>query len=108
MNTSDWDLLFRQRPKIFCESANSAYSGEFFLLALLSAESPEATDIYAFTPQHMKRLSQMLTARVAEYEKEHGAIDTEWNPNITSPIQIKSDQDKGDENGKNNDSKSSS
>ncbi len=76
----------KKAPKVFCESINVAFTPEFFVMSLSSGEQH---DIYSLTPQHMKRLSQYLTHQVSEFEKSHGEIKTQWNPNIVSPLQPK-------------------
>ncbi len=73
----------KNAPKLFCESISVGYTPEFFVM---SVSSGSQASIYSLTPQHVKRLQQYLTHQVAEYEKEHGAIKAEWNPNIVSPI----------------------
>ena len=72
--------------KKFCDNIAAAFSQEFFLMGMFSGEERE---VYALTPQHMKRLSQYLTTQVAEYEKKFGEIDAAWKPSIESPIQTK-------------------
>lgn len=76
----------KNAPKVFCESINVAYTPEFFVMSLSSGSQ---TGIYALTPQHTKRLVQYLTHQIAEYEKTHGEVKAEWNPNIVSPLQPK-------------------
>lgn len=76
----------KNAPKVFCESINVAFTPEFFVMSLSSGDQ---SSIYSLTPQHMKRLQQYLTHQVSEYEKAHGEIKTQWNPNIVSPIQPK-------------------
>ncbi len=75
---------FRNEPKEFCESIQLAYTPEYFAMALSSGE---AGVVYAITPQHAKRFAQYLAHQVAEFEKEHGAITAQWNPNVVSPVQ---------------------
>ncbi len=74
----------KKAPKLFCESINLAFTPEYFVLGLSSGNQGT---IYSLTPQHVKRLQQYLNHQVSEYEKEHGAIKAEWNPNIVSPVQ---------------------
>jgi hypothetical protein len=76
----------KKAPKVFCESINVAFTPEFFVMSLSSGDQ---SSIYSLTPQHMKRLQQYLTHQVAEYEKAHGEVKTQWTPNIVSPIQPK-------------------
>jgi hypothetical protein len=75
---------FKKVPKQFCENISAGFTEDFFAMAL---HSGEAAATYALTPEHMKRLAQYLAHQVKEYEKAHGAINAEWNPNIKSPIQ---------------------
>lgn len=71
-------------PKVFCERAQVAYSPEFFILGLQSGGNGT---VYTLTPQHAKRLAQYLTHQVSEFEDKHGEIDSNWNPNVVSPVQ---------------------
>jgi len=71
-------------PKQFCDNVTVGCSKEAFILIMQTGGTGTA---YAFTPEHAKRLSQSLAHNIAEYEKSHGKIDAEWNPNIKSPIQ---------------------
>jgi hypothetical protein len=75
---------FKNTPKVFCETVQLAYTPEYFVMALSSGSDGT---IYALTPEHAKRLAQYLTHQVGEYEKEHGAVEAKWNPNIVSPVQ---------------------
>lgn len=74
----------QKAPKLFCENVQTAFTPEYFVLGFTSGN--QAT-IYSFTPAHLKRLSQKLTHDIAEFEKKHGEITAEWNPNIVSPVQ---------------------
>jgi hypothetical protein len=74
----------KNAPKLFCESVNMAFTPEFFVMSLSSGS--QAT-IYAFSPEHTKRLAQYLDHQVKEYEEKHGKIDAEWDPKIVSPVQ---------------------
>lgn len=74
----------KKAPKLFCESINVAFTPEYFVMALSSGTQGA---IYTLTPQHLKRLEQYLTHQISEYEKEHGEIKANWNPNIVSPVQ---------------------
>jgi hypothetical protein len=74
----------KQAPKMFCESINLAFTPEYFVLGLVSGAQG---NLYALTPQHVKRLQQYLEHQVKEYEEKHGEITAEWNPNIVSPVQ---------------------
>ena len=75
---------FKNAPKMFCESINVAYTQEFFVMGLSSGAQ---SSIYSLTTQHCKRLQQYLTHQISEYEKMHGEIKADWNPNIVSPLQ---------------------
>lgn len=80
-------------PKQFCDNITVGFTQEFFAMGMHTGESGV---MYALTPQHMKRLAQSLTYHVAEYEKQHGAINAEWKPGVQSPIQTKDVMDGGD------------
>lgn len=73
-----------EAEKVFCEKVNGGFTQEFFVMAMCSGSDEK---YYALTPQHLKRLSQWLAHQVTEYEKQHGAINAEWNPNMKSPFQ---------------------
>jgi len=75
---------FKAAPKLFCENISLAFTPEYFVL---SASSGAQNAVYELTPEHAKRLSQYLSHHISDYEKEHGEIKAEWNPNIVSPIQ---------------------
>lgn len=74
----------KDAPKIFCETVHMGYTPEYFIVALSSGNQGT---IYTLTPQHAKRLQQQLTHQLSEYEREHGTVSAEWNPNIVSPVQ---------------------
>ena len=71
-------------PKIFCENIKVGFTPEYFVVALSSGSQ---SAIYSLTPAHTKRLQQYLTHELTQYEKVHGEINAEWNPNIVSPVQ---------------------
>lgn len=73
-------------PKQFCENITVGFSQEFFVMGMLNGE---AANFYSLTPQHMKRLSQYLSAQISDFEKKYGEINAEWKPGIESPIQTK-------------------
>lgn len=73
----------KNAPKLFCESVSVGFTPEYFVMGLNSGAQAA---IYALTPQHLKRLHQYLAHQINEYEKEHGAIKAEWNPNVPSPL----------------------
>lgn len=74
----------QKAPKLFCENIRLGYSPEFFIMGLSSGSQ---SSIFSLTPQHTKRLLQYLAHEVAQYEKVHGDIKADWNPNIVSPVQ---------------------
>ena len=78
------DLL--KAPKQFIDSVMGGFTDEHFILAMLSGENAH---IYAVTPQHAKRIAQWLAYQIAEYEKKHGHINSEWTLGMKSPIQSK-------------------
>lgn len=71
-------------PKQLCEKVTIGYSPEFFVTLMHVGRE---TGAFALTPRHAKRLSQYLAHRIAEYEKEFGEIDAQWEPGVQSPIQ---------------------
>jgi len=73
----------KSAPKLFCESVNIGFTKDYFVCSLNSGNEAE---VYAFTPQHAKRLAQYLQHQVAEYEGQYGNIATEWRPEILSPL----------------------
>ena len=76
-----------QAPKQFCDNINLGFSDEFFLMAVSSGQTGV---VYALTPQHAKRLSQMLVNNIEKYEKQFGELKTQWTENVPSPIQADS------------------
>ena len=74
----------KKAPKLFCENIQTGYSNEYFVLGLQSGHQAQA---YALTPAHAKRLVQKLAYEISEFEKRHGEITAEWNPNVVSPVQ---------------------
>lgn len=74
----------KNAPKLFCESINLGFTPEYFVMALSSGTQGS---IYSLTPQHVKRLQQYLAHQISEYEKQHGEIKADWNPNVVSPVQ---------------------
>ena len=74
----------KKAPKLFCENVKVGFTPEYLIVGLSSGNQAQ---IYALTPQHAKRLQQYLAHQLSEYEKEHGEITAEWNPNIVSPVQ---------------------
>jgi hypothetical protein len=82
MNMKPDDL--QKAPKLFCENIKIGYTPEYFVIGLSSGTQ---SSIYSLTPQHAKRLQQYLNHEVSKFEKEHGDIKAEWNPNVVSPVQ---------------------
>ena len=74
----------QKAPKLFCENIKIGFTPEFFAMGMSSGT--QAT-IYSLTPGHAKRLLQYLSHEIAQYEKLHGTINAEWNPNVVSPVQ---------------------
>ncbi len=76
---------FNKVPKQHCDNVLIGTSQESFVMAFFSGANAA---VFAFTPQHAKRLSQSLSHNLEQYEKRFGNIDAEWKPGIQSPIQI--------------------
>lgn len=74
----------KKAPKLFCENIKLGYTPEYFIMGLSSGTQ---ANIYSLTPAHTKRLLQYLTHELSQYEKTHGEIKAEWNPNVVSPVQ---------------------
>lgn len=73
-----------QSQKIFIENIKVGHTPEYFVLGISSGSELQT---YALTPAHIKRLQQYLAHEIIEYEKKHGEITAEWNPNVISPVQ---------------------
>lgn len=71
-------------PKLFCENIKLGFTPEYFVMGLSSGNQ---SSIFSLTPQHTKRLLKYLEHEIGQYEKQHGTIDAEWNPNVVSPVQ---------------------
>ena len=83
--------FWRQAPKTYCDDSNVAIVGgtigDMFLLALLSGQQ---TQVFAFTPGHIKRFSQLLSHNVKSYEDRNGVIKVDdWTPDMKAPFQVK-------------------
>lgn len=74
----------KNAPKLFVENINIGYSPEYFIIGVSSGAQAQ---VYAVTPAHAKRLKQYLEHELADFEKKHGPITAEWNPNVVSPVQ---------------------
>lgn len=76
--------VFVNSPKQFCENVSVAHTNESFAMVLLSGQNAQ---VYAFTPQHMKRLGQYIQKQVEQFEEKNGEIKAKWEPGIVSPMQ---------------------
>ena len=74
----------QKAPKLFCENIKVGYTPEYFVMGLSSGHQAQ---IYSLTPGHAKRLLQYLQHEIEKFEKDHGEITAEWNPNVVSPVQ---------------------
>ncbi len=74
----------KKAPKLFAENIKIGYTPEYFVVGISSGEQAQ---IFSLTPGHAKRLKLYLEHELSEYEKQHGTINTEWSPNVASPIQ---------------------
>lgn len=74
----------QKAPKLFCENIKVGFTPEYFVVGMSSGAQAQ---IYSLTPGHAKRLQQYLTHELEKFEKEHGEITAEWNPNVVSPVQ---------------------
>lgn len=74
----------KKAPKLFAENIKIGFTPEYFVLGISSGAQAQ---IYSLSPAHAKRLQQYLTHELAEFEKSHGEITAEWNPNVVSPVQ---------------------
>lgn len=86
--------FWRNAPKIYCDNAAMSVmqgTGDTFLMALLSGGNAQ---VFAFTPEHMKRVLQLLNHNMASYEKSHGEVTVEpWTPEMKSPYQVQDFKD---------------
>jgi hypothetical protein len=80
MNQDD----LKKAPKLFAENIKIGFTSEYFVIGLSSGAQAQ---IYSLTPGHAKRLQQYLEHEILDFEKEHGKITAEWNPNVVSPVQ---------------------
>ncbi|MEK7604693.1 MAG: hypothetical protein AAB442_02780 [Patescibacteria group bacterium] len=95
MNEQFW----RSAPKQFADDTNVAVmrgnAGKTILLAILSGANAQ---VFAFTPEHMKRFSQLIAYNVGEYEKTDGEIKVEdWTPGMKSPFSVEDFQSGSDD-----------
>ena len=74
----------QKAPKLFAENIKLGFTPEYFVMGISSGAQAQ---IYTLSPGHAKRLQQYLTHELENFEKQHGEITAEWNPNVVSPIQ---------------------
>ncbi len=74
----------KKAPKLFAENIKVGFTPEHFVLGISSGSQAQ---IYALSPAHTKRLKQYLEHEIKSFEKAHGEITAEWNPNVVSPVQ---------------------
>ncbi len=73
--------------KKFCENARVLIGEGQIIISLYSAGTPEPEN-FVLTPHHAKRLSQLFSFQIQNYETNNGTIPTSWvPPAIQSPIQ---------------------
>ncbi len=85
------EQFWREAPKTYCDDANLAIVGgligDMFLLALRSGAN---TQVFAFTPAHAKRFSQLVNHNIKTYEDRQGKIKVEdWTSEMKAPFQVK-------------------
>lgn len=90
--------FWRDATKIYCDDANIAFAegaiGDMFLLALRSGAN---TQVFAFTPGHAKRFSQLIAHNIGQYEEKKGKIKVDdWTPGMKAPFQINDLKGKGE------------
>jgi hypothetical protein len=71
-------------PKQFVDNSAIGASKEFFTFVFMAGGN---TTAFALTPEHAKRLSLALKWHLEKFERESRKIETDWNPNMPSPIQ---------------------
>lgn len=81
--------FWRNAPKTFCDDAGMSVMGgigDTFLLALRSGANAQ---VFAFTPEHAKRFSQLTAFHVKVYEEKNGKIVIDdWTPEMKAPFQV--------------------
>lgn len=82
----------KTRAKLFAEAIRLGHTPEYFVMGISSGVDSE---IYALTPQHMKRLHQYIEYELKLYEEKYGEIKAKWNPNVLSPLQRANKPQKG-------------
>lgn len=71
-------------PKRFAENARVVYLEGHLVLALYVGDAPP--ELYALTPHHAKRLSQLFAHQVKNYEIQQGVIPTNLDLSVPSPL----------------------
>lgn len=84
------EKFWREAPKTYCDDSNMAVMagtiGDMFLLALRSGANAQ---IFALTPGHVKRFSQLINFNVKNFEEKNGPIKVDdWTPEIKAPFQV--------------------
>lgn len=80
------DDVFQKLPKVVLEATRVGYTDKHFFIALKNGLN---VVVQAVDPAHMKQIVQSFQHQLKEYEKKHGEVKAEWNPNTLSPIQLK-------------------
>ncbi|HVW82542.1 MAG TPA: hypothetical protein VHC68_01175 [Candidatus Paceibacterota bacterium] len=77
---------FNKVPKLMVDSASINYTPQHFLLAFSSGPAASA---YVLPPPLMKAMLAAWSEKVADYERQHGPIDTRGaETGIQSPLQM--------------------
>ncbi|HVZ75746.1 MAG TPA: hypothetical protein VG934_00535 [Candidatus Paceibacterota bacterium] len=71
-------------PKSFSENVRVLFGEGHFVLTVYKGEMSES---YVLTPHHTKRLSQLLSFQISEYERQNGEIPAMLDLRIPSPFQ---------------------
>lgn len=80
------DDAFSKIPKVLWEASRMGMAGkDFFIMGIKNGQN---IAMQLLTPAHAKEVMQQLQWHLEEYEKEHGKIEANWNPNVLSPIQV--------------------
>jgi hypothetical protein len=84
------EQFWRSASKIYCDGANMAVMGGLGNMFLLSLHSGGNAQVFSFTPEHAKRLSQLVSHHIKSYEEVHGLINVDdWTPEMKAPFQVK-------------------
>lgn len=70
-------------PKAHCDATNTATTADMFVIALASGEDVK---VYVLTPEHAKKLAQILARNVVQYETTYRKIP-EFDQSVPSPFQ---------------------